>query len=109
MDIVEIPPVVGGDAPPVEEMVNKMGLALQWIGFDNEATRERIQVEGFGTFEDLATMKEKDIRDLSESYGRRTVGDGRFIFEIRRVRFLIALVHWVQDFARVNEIALRAK
>ena len=103
MDILDAPIDPGVDGPPVAVVVNEMDLALEWIGFENEGTRERIQVEGFGTFVDLATMKEKDIRDLAESYGRRTVGDGRFIFGIRRVRFLIGLVHWVQDFARVNE------
>jgi hypothetical protein len=47
-------------------------------------------------------MREKDIRDLAESYGRRTIGDGRFIFGICRIKYLIGLVHWVQDFARIN-------
>ena len=89
--------------PPVVEVVNEVDLVLQWVGFENAATHQRIQVEDFGTFVE-ATMKEKGIRDLPESYGRRTVGDGRFIVGIRRVRFLIGgLVHWVQDFARVNE------
>jgi hypothetical protein len=103
MDILDDPIDPGVDDPPVAVLVNEMDLALQWIGFENEVTRERIQVEGFGTFADLATMKEKDIRVLAESYGRRTVGDGRFIFGIRLVRFLIRLVHWVQDFACINE------
>ena len=83
--------------PPVMDTV------LTWIGFDQEATRARIRAEGFDTFADLATMKEKDIRDLAESYGRRTVGDGRMIFGLRRIRYLIGLIHWVQDFARIGE------
>jgi hypothetical protein len=49
-------------------------------------------------------MKEKDIRDLAESYGQRTAGDGRFIFGIRRTRYLLGLIHWVQDFGRVGEV-----
>jgi hypothetical protein len=48
-------------------------------------------------------MKEKDIHDLAESYGRRTVADGRSIVGLRRIRYLIGLIHWVQDFARVGE------
>lgn len=92
-EVIEVPPPNG----------DTMNLALTWIGFDNEATRNRIQVEGFGSFDDLKSMKEKDIRDLAESYGRRTAADGRFIFGIRRIRYLIGMVHWVQDFTRVGE------
>ena len=94
--------IVVNEAPPGVPVVNPMDTALQWIGFDNAAKRERIQVEGFGTFDNLTSMKEKDIKDLAESYGRRTVGDGRFIFGIRHTKYLIGLVHWVQDFARIN-------
>lgn len=79
--------------PPV------MDIILSWIGFDQEATRARIREEGFETFADLATMKEKDIRDLAESYSRRTIADGRAIFGLRRVRYMIGLIHW----ARMNE------
>jgi hypothetical protein len=86
--------------PPV---INEMDLALTWIGFDNEATRDRIQDEGFASFDDLKSMKEKDVRDLAESYGRRTVVDGRFIFGVRRIRYLIGMLHWVQDFVRLGD------
>ena len=93
-------PVIEVVDPPV---INEMDLALTWIGFDNEATRDRIQVEGFASFDDLKSMKEKDVRDLAESYGRRTVVDGRFIFGVRRIRYLIGMLHWVQDFVRLGD------
>ena len=93
--IAEIQEVV--EEPPVMDTV------LMWVGFEQEATRNRIREEGFESFGDLATMKEKDIRDLAESYGRRTVADGRYIFGLRRTRYLIGLIHWVQDFARVGQ------
>ena len=80
-----------------------MDTALQWIGFDQEATRERLRAEGFDTFDDLIGMKEKDIRDLADSYTRRTVADGRTIFELKKTQYLIGLVHWVQAFARIGE------
>jgi hypothetical protein len=89
---------VADKEPPVMDTV------LTWIGFDQENTRNRIREEGFESFDDLATMKEKDIRDLAESYGRRTIVDGRAIFGLRRIRYLIGLIHWVQDFARIGEI-----
>lgn len=84
------------------DILNPVELALQWIGFDTPATRNRLRLEGFENFEDLASMKEKDIRDLAESYGRRTVADGRFIFGVRRIRYLLGLIHWVQDFKRIS-------
>lgn len=76
----------GAAAPPVivPVIVNPIYLALQWIGFENIATRDRLRDEGFSTFDDLKSMKEKDIRDLAESYGRRSQGDGRYIFGIHR-------------------------
>jgi len=80
-----------------------MDTILEWIGFEQDATRARIREEGFETFADLATMKEKDIRDLAESYSRRTLADGRAIFGLRRIRYMIGLVHWVQDFGRIGE------
>lgn len=95
--IAEIQEVV--EEPPVS-----MDTVLMWIGFEQEATRNRIREEGFESFDDLATMKEKDIRDLAESYERRTVADGRYIFGLRHTRYLIGLIHWVQDFARVGQV-----
>ena len=106
MDDAAIPPVVaGGEDPPPQVVVNMMDQALIWIGFDNDATRNRIQVEGFKSFDDLKSMKEKDFRDFAESYGRRTAADGRFLFGVRRIRYLIGMIHWVQDFVRIGGTA----
>lgn len=90
---VELPPAI----------IPVMDTVLDWIGFNLPATRDRIRAEGFEGLEDLIGMKEKDIRDLSESYGRRTIADGRAIFGIRRIRYLIGLIHWVQDFGRIGQ------
>ena len=81
-----------------------MDVILEWIGFGQYATRDHIREEGFKTFDDLVTnMKEKNIRDLTESYSSCTVADGRVIFGIRRIRYMIGLIHWVQDFIRIDE------
>jgi hypothetical protein len=78
---------------------------LGYIGFDNITVCDRIRNEGLQDFSDLKSLKEKDIPDLSESFTKRTVGDGRFLFGIRRTRLLVGTVHWwVQDFGRVGEI-----
>ena len=87
MDIQEIiePEIAEDNGPGVMDTV------LTWIGFEAEATRIRLQEEGLATFDDIVIMKEKDIPDLAESYGRRTVADGRTIFGLRRIRYLIGL------------------
>ena len=90
----------------IQEVVKEppvMDTVLMWIEVDQEAMRNRLSEEGFESFGDLTTMKKKDIRDLAESYGRRTVANGRSIFGLRHIRYLIRLIHWVQDFARVGE------
>ena len=83
--------------------MNGMETAVTWIGIDNAGTRNRIQVEGFAEFSDVMTINEKDVRYLAESYGRRTAANGRYIFGVRRIKYVIGLIYWVQDFAHVNE------
>ena len=70
MDIQEIQVADAAEIqpPPVMDTI------LSWIGFDQEATRERIRAEGFTSLSDLMPMKEKDVRHLAKSYGRRTIG-----------------------------------
>lgn len=97
MDIEELDEVVNEPQPPV------MDTNLTWIGFEQEATRQLLLEEGFESFADVLAMKEKDVRDLADSYGRRTVADGRSIFGLRRTRYLIGLIHWAQDYQRIGE------
>ena len=101
MDMEPVIEVV--NEPPPAPMAQVMDTILTWIGFDQEETRERLQAEGFESFDDILAMKEKDVRDLAESYSRRTIADGRTIFGIRRIRYMIGLIHWVQDFERIGE------
>ena len=68
---------VDDDPPPAAVMAT----VLTWIGFDQVNTRNCIREDGFKTFEDFATMKEKDVRNLAESYGRCTIVDGRAILD----------------------------
>ena len=103
MDVVlgAVDPGIPG--PDILAVDDAMDTALRWIGFDNIGTCERLRNEGLSTFGDLKSMKEKDIRNLAESYGRRTAADGRFIFGLRRIRYLLGLIHRVQDFHRVGQ------
>ena len=47
----------------------------------------------FTDYADMITLKEKDITEMSESFGRRTVTNGRIEFSIRRTKKLKFLVH----------------
>ncbi len=94
---------VADEVPPRPQVIPVMNTILGWIGFEQAATRDRIREEGFETFADLATMKELDICNLAESYSRRTIADGRAIFGLRRIRYMIGLIHWVQDYGRIGE------
>ena len=85
-------------------MALTMDTVLDWIGFDNVANRERLIAEGFTSFDDMELMEDKDVRDLAESYGQRTVIDGRCIFGMRRARLLTGLIHWVQDHDRIGKV-----
>ena len=93
-----LPPV-----PQVGPHINEMYIALQYIGFDTQAVRPQLRAEGLTHFVDLQSLKERDIQDIAESFAKRTDNDGRYLFGIRRTRLLIGLIHWVQDFARINK------
>jgi hypothetical protein len=45
-DPIDDPPVAAGAGDPLV-VVDDMDTALTWIGFENEATRNRIQEKGF--------------------------------------------------------------
>ena len=49
--IDDAPGAAGGATPAVTD--DPMDIALQWIGFDAQATRDRLRVEGFNAFNDL--------------------------------------------------------
>ena len=66
--------VISGVSIPVADPPPVMDTILTWIGLDQEAARNCIWERGFGSFSDLMPKKEKDIRDLAESYERRTIG-----------------------------------
>ena len=86
-----------GSVVSVVNAADEMDLALGYIGFDNINVRDRLRNEGLQDFSDL------NIRDIAESFTKRTIGDGRFLFGIWRTRLLIGMIHWVQDFSQVGE------
>ena len=55
-------------------------------------------------YADMQTLKEKDITDLSNSFGRRTEKNGKIDFGIRRTKKPKFMLHWAQDFARISKV-----
>jgi len=75
---------------------------LEWIGFADGTQRNRIMNDAFATYDDILTMKDKDVTELSTSFSRRTSANERIDFGIRQTNKLKHLVHWVQDAARTS-------
>ena len=76
---------------------------LEWIGFGIPNQRAAISTEaGFNSLEDLNDIEEKDIRDMADSFQKRTIAH-RINFGMRRTKWLIAMMHWVQDFYRCSK------
>ena len=76
---------------------------LEWIGFGIPNQRASISTEaGFNSLNDLNDIEEKDIRDMADSFQKRTIVN-RINFGMRRTKWLIAMMHWVQDFYRCSK------
>ena len=72
---------------------------LQWIGFADVNQRHSIIDEaGLNTLRDLFDVSEVDIHDMAESFSQRSPANTRIIFGMRRIKWLIAMMHWAQDF-----------
>jgi hypothetical protein len=76
---------------------------LQTIGFANDNERNSIRAAGLEQFEDFRYLTEKDIRDMAEEFGKRTVANGRIVFGLGCTKKLIGTMHWVQDCYRSND------
>ena len=76
---------------------------LEWIGFGIPNQRATISTEvSFNSLNDLNDIEEKDIRDMADSFQKRTIAN-RINFGMRRTKWLIAMMHWVQDFSRCSK------
>ena len=73
---------------------------LDWIGFGIPNQRASISTEaGFNSLDNLNDIEEKGIRDMADSFQKRTIAN-RINFGMRCTKWLIAMMHWVQDFYR---------
>lgn len=77
---------------------------LHAIGFLDAANRNSIMVAGLADYSDFREINEKDIRDMAEDFGKRTVANGRIIFGLGRIKKLIGVMHWIQDCYRTSDV-----
>ena len=77
---------------------------LQWIGFTDVQHRNSIIAEGgFNGLNDFFDVTETDIRDMAKSFFKRSPAANRINFGMRRIKRLIAMMHWCQDHQRCSE------
>ena len=77
---------------------------LQWIGFTDVQHRNSIIAEGgFNSLNDFFDVTETDIRDMAESFSKRSPAANRINFGMRCIKWLIAMMHWCQDHQRCSE------
>ena len=75
---------------------------LDWIGFGIPNQQASISTEaGFNSLNDLNDIEEKDIQDMADSFLKQTIAN-RINFDMRCTKWLIAMMHWVQDFSRCS-------
>ena len=48
-------------------------------------------------------MNETDIRDMAESFSKRSPAANRIILGMRRIKWLISMMHWAQDHQRCSK------
>ena len=66
---------------------------LEWIRFGIPNQQASISTEaGFNSLDDLNDIEEKDIRDMADSFQKRTIAN-RINFGMRRTKWLIAMMH----------------
>lgn len=75
---------------------------LYWIGFDVEESRTNLQTQSLGTFSDMVSLNVKDVIAMGTDWASRTVPNGKFHIGAIRLKYLQALIHWIQDFRRIS-------
>ena len=71
---------------------------LEWIGFGDIQHRNAVIDEGgFNRLTDFYDINETDIRDMTESFSKRSPAANHIFFGMWRIKWLISLMHWAQD------------
>ena len=77
---------------------------LEWIGFGDIQHRNAIiDKRGFDRLTDFYDVNETDIRDMAESFSKRSPAANCIIFGMWRIKWLISLMHQAQDHQQCSE------
>ena len=94
-----VPPVVV-PPPPARNPVDQ---ALAWIGFGTEGNHNSIRDEGgLEAFDDFIGLNKRDIRDMDPGLFKTTTAQGCINFGMRRMKYTLGIMHWVQDESRCS-------
>ena len=72
--------------------------SLELIGFgDVQHCNTIIDEGGVDRLTDFYDINETDIRDMARSFSKQSPAANRIIFGMRRIKWLISMMHWAQD------------
>ena len=80
-----------------------MHFVLDPIGFDKDECGS-IMEAGLSQFKDFRYLVKKDIRNMADEFGKRSIAQGRIVFSLGRTKKLTGVTHWVQDCFRANNV-----
>ena len=75
---------------------------LEYSGFDDSAQQTIIAADGFESYDDILTIGDSDILNLSKGFSERTVAPGNISFGLRCTNLLKSTIHWYQYFRRIS-------
>ena len=75
---------------------------LEYSGYDDSTQRTIIALDGFKSYDDIITLGDADIMNLTKGFSDRTVAAGKISSILRRTNLLKATTHWAQEFRRIS-------
>ena len=73
-------------------------LKEEWWELCSSLLEKQIIEAGIGQFEDFRYLVEKDIKDMANEFGKRTIAKGWIAFLLGRTKKLTGVMHsWVKD------------
>ena len=75
---------------------------LEYYGFYKLAQQTITTADRFESYDDILTLGESDIVNLSKGSSDRTVATGKISFGLRRNNILKATIHWAQNIRRIS-------
>ena len=76
---------------------------LEYYGFNDLSQRTIITADGFDSYDDLLTIGDSDIINISNDFSDRTDDAGKTRFVLLRTNLLKTLIHWAHDFRKISQ------